>query len=112
VTGANLGILVQNATANISDSEIRYSTFGIVVYGPGAATQALIERSKIIANTTGLLVHNNGGAATTARLSDSAITLNTTGVSTDGRGQIITFRNNTWAGNGTDGSTPFSISLK
>jgi hypothetical protein len=40
------------------------------------------------------------------------ITGNTTGVSTVNGGQIITFRNNAWAGNTTDGVTPFSVSLK
>jgi hypothetical protein len=59
----------------------------------------------------GLLVNNSGFAAT-ARISDCVITGNATGVSTSGGGQIISFRNNTWAGNTTDGTTPFSVSLK
>jgi hypothetical protein len=113
VTGAaNTGILVQNATATISDSIIRYSGNGILLQGTSAATQALIERSKMILNTTGLVVQSFASTATTARISDSVITGNTTGVSTTGGGQIITFRNNTWAGNSTDGTTPFSVSLK
>jgi hypothetical protein len=111
VTGAtNSGILVESATATISDSTVRYSTIGILVEGLFSVTQALIERSKMISNTTGLEVDNAGFAAT-ARISDCVITGNTTGLSTAG-GQVITFRNNTWAGNTTDGTTPFSISLK
>ena len=75
-------------------------------------TQALIERSRMISNATGLGVALGGAFAATARISDCVITANTTGVLTVGGGQIITLRNNTWAGNSTDGSTPFSISLK
>ena len=65
----------------------------------------------MISNAIGLVVNNNGAAAT-ARISDCVITGNTTGVSTVNGGQIITFRNNAWAGNTTDGATPFSVSLK
>jgi Right handed beta helix region len=112
VTGAtSYGIYFQNATATISDSIIRYSDIGIALYGASAVTQALIERSKMISNSTGLVV-GNGSAAATARISDCAITGNTTGISTTGGGQIVTFRNNTWAANATDGTTPFSVSLK
>jgi hypothetical protein len=111
VTGAGVGIYVGDATATISDSLIRYSSVGIQLTGTSAVTQALIERSKIISNTTGLEVVNSG-LATTARISDCVITGNTNGVATSNGGQIITFRNNTWAGNTTDGTTPFSLSLK
>jgi hypothetical protein len=112
VTGATSdGIRVQNATATISDSIVRYSYNGISLFGAGATTQALIEHSKMISNNIGLFVQNVGAAAT-ARISDCVITANTTGVSTTAGGQIITFRNNAWAGNTTDGATPFSVSLK
>jgi hypothetical protein len=76
-----------------------------------AAALAMIERTQIVSNTVDLSVQT-GSAATTARISDCLISGNATGVSTAGPGQIITFRNNSWAGNTTDGSTPFSISLK
>jgi Right handed beta helix region len=113
VTGAKNGILVNNAAVTISDSIIRYSSnVGIYLVGSSTVTQALIERSKIISNSTGLSVQVFNGFATTARISECVITGNTTGVSTPGGGQIITFRNNTWAGNTTDGATPFSISVK
>jgi hypothetical protein len=113
VTNAGQGILIQDATATITDSVTRYSSnVGIFVVGVSAVTQALIERSRIISSTNVGLVSNNEGAAATTRISDCVITGNTTGVSTFGGGQIITFRNNTWAGNTTDGTTPFSISQK
>jgi Right handed beta helix region len=112
VTGAtSTGIYLQDATATISDSIIRYSNTGIFVYGASFVTQALIERSQMISNAFGLGVQSSGGAAT-ARISDCVITGNNLGVSTLGGGQIITFRNNAWAGNTTDGTTPFSVSLK
>jgi hypothetical protein len=112
VTGALFaGILVDSANVIISDSVVRYSANGVQQNGSTAATQIAIERSQLISNTTGLSVQNAGFAAT-ARISDCLISGNTTGVSTTGGGQVITLRNNTWAGNGTDGSTPFSISLK
>jgi hypothetical protein len=105
VNGAtNGGIVVQDVTATISDSIVRYSNVGLYVFGSTAVTQALIERTKMISNATGLIVNSNG-FATTARISDSVIAANTTGVGTIGGGQIITFRNNTWAGNTTDGTT-------
>jgi hypothetical protein len=111
VTGASTGIYVFDAPATISDSIIRNSTTGIYIAGSTAVTQALIERSKMVFNGTGLLVESFG-PATTARISDCVISANNTGASTSGGGQIVSFRNNTWGGNTTDGTTPFSISLK
>jgi Right handed beta helix region len=114
VTGATLaGIYLQGSTATISDSIVQFSpNYGIFLAGNASGVaQALIERSKIISNGVGLLV-SCAGAAATARISDCVITNNATGVETSGGGQIITFRNNTWAGNATDGATPFSVSLK
>jgi hypothetical protein len=111
VTGAGTGIYVFSAPVTISDSIIRYSGTGIDLVGSTAVTQALIERSKMVANSSGLVVQNSGAAAT-AWISDCVISGNTTGVATSGGGQIITFRNNALAGNITDGATPFSISLK
>jgi hypothetical protein len=113
VTGATFsGIQVQSATATISDYIVRYSNIGIALYSLSAVTQVLIERSKMISNNTGLFVSNNSGLGATARISDCVITGNNTGTQTAAGGQIITFRNNAWAGNTGDGTTPFSVSLK
>jgi hypothetical protein len=111
VTGTQYGIYVQDATAIISNSVVRNSTNATVVLGDIAVARALIRRIRMLSNTTGLAV-NNGGSTTTAWISDCVISGNTTGTTTIGGGQIITLRNNTWLGNSTDGSTPFSISLK
>jgi hypothetical protein len=113
VTGAVQGIFIEDATATITDSIARYSSnVGIYVQGSSAATQVLIERSKMISSTNEGLAVVNAGAAATARISDCVITGNFIGAAASGGGQIITFRNNTWAGNTTDGATPFSISQK
>jgi hypothetical protein len=118
VSGANgggiasgAGIQVQDGTATISDSVVQYSAIGVLVQGSTAATRVRIEGSQMIANTIGLQV-NNSGAAATARISDNVIAANAAGTATANGGQIITLRNNTWAANTADGSTPFSISLK
>jgi Periplasmic copper-binding protein (NosD) len=115
VTNAGGGIYVSGGTATITDSLVRGSFYGIFAEGTTAAAQVLIQGSKLISNGTGLLVENNGSAAT-ARISGNVIAGNTTGISTSGGtslpGQIITFRDNAWAGNGADGTTPFSVSLK
>src|SRR5262249_49208121 len=115
VTGANnAGIQISDATVSVSDSLVRYSGYGIYVAGLNLApaiTTVQIERTRMALNTTGLSVQNGGGNSPTVRISDCVITGNTTGTTTGG-GQIITFRNNAWAGNTTDGATPFSVSLK
>jgi hypothetical protein len=118
VTGAgSYGISIYGASASIRDSVLRAT-----VAGPGIsvastsgvpAAVALIERTDLSFNTTGLVSDNqNTGGGATVRISDSVITGNGTGISAVNGGQIITFRTNMLAGNTTDGSTPFSISLK
>jgi hypothetical protein len=115
VAGAtSAGILVQGASASIRDSVARGTTgAGILVQGDGThGGLVLIERSELSFNQTGLSVDNTAGGTAMARISDSVITGNTTGMSTTAGGQIVTFRTNILIGNATDGSTPFSISLK
>jgi hypothetical protein len=114
VTNAGGGIYVSGGTATITDSLVRGSLTGIFADGTTSAAQFLIQGSKLISNGTGLLVENNGSGAT-ARISGNVITGNNIGISTSGGtlpGQIISFRDNAWAGNGADGTTPFSVSLK
>jgi hypothetical protein len=116
VTGATTtGIDLYLLTGSITDSVVRSSNNGITVstvFTSSAVASVLIERSKIISNTTGLAVQNFGGASDTVWISDCVITGNGTGTTAFGGGQLITLRNNTWADNTTDGSTPFSVSLK
>jgi hypothetical protein len=115
VSGAfSFGVFVGGGSLALRDSAVTHSDYGVWVASDGAGHggTALIERSEISFNgTQGLRAEGlNGGAL--VRLSDSVITGNGTGIFTADGGQIITFRTNMLAGNTTDGSTPFSISLK
>jgi hypothetical protein len=115
VTNAgNGGILLYGASGSIRDSVVRGGNYGIYVESaPGQAAVALVERCEISYNTlTGLTANNAGGPGAAVRVSDTVITGNATGISTVAGGQIITLRTNILTGNTTDGSTPFSISLK
>jgi hypothetical protein len=114
VMTAVTGVYIHGTSANIRDSVMRGGQYGIQVFSIGAhATTALIERTELSGNSTaGLNVDNGFGGGAIARISDSVITGNALGISTTNGGQIITFRTNMLAGNTTDGSTPFSISLK
>jgi hypothetical protein len=107
------GIYLDGASGSFRDSVIRGSANGIYVASfSGHAAAALVERCELSYNGTGLVADNTNAAGATVRVSDTVITANTTGISTIAGGQIITFRTNMLAGNSTDGSTPFSISLK
>jgi hypothetical protein len=110
VTGAqSAGIYVAGATAAISDYTVRYSNYWTYVTG---ASTVMIEHSRMTQNNTGLLGDGSSGAVT-VRLSECVIMGNFgTGVLAQSGAQVITFRNNTWAGNSPDGSTPLSVSLK
>ena len=96
------------------DSAMRANSSGIYIQGNGlgGSAAASIERSEMSFNANvGLNVDGIAGPAV-ARYSDCVITGNVTGLAASNGGQIITFRTNMLAGNTTDGSTPFSISLK
>jgi hypothetical protein len=117
VTGATMiGIYIGGSSASIRDSMVRGTTgpgIRVASFSGQPPAVALIERTDVSFNTTGLQSDNNTtGAGATARISDLVITNNTTGISAVNGGQIITLRTNVLAGNSTDGSTPFSISLK
>jgi hypothetical protein len=112
--GDSFGVEVMGGSLALRESVITNSSnYGVYVTGDGAGHggAALIERSEISFNLLGFAVDGGGGGGV-ARLSDSVITGNGIGISTTNSGQIITFRTNMLAGNTTDGSTPFSISLK
>jgi hypothetical protein len=123
VTGATQnGVFITASASAGSSASIRDSVFrgfffggtGIYVQAiSGFATVALIERSELSFNSTGLIADNSvSGGGATVRISDCVITGNTTGISAINGGQIISFRTNMLAGNSIDGATPFSISLK
>jgi hypothetical protein len=106
------GVVANDATVRITDSIFRGAAYGIQVNANTTGSHVMIERSTMDFNFDGLSV-NSTGPASVARISDCLISGNNNGIATSGAGaQIITFRNNTWAGNSTDGATPFSVSLK
>ncbi len=112
VTGATWGIVsLDQVDLTVTDSDIQYATTAIDVEGQTFPTAALIERTRLASNITGLTA-SNFGAAPTVRISDCVIFGNATGVTATGGAQIITLRNNVWLGNITDGTTPFAASLK
>jgi hypothetical protein len=114
ITNASqVGILIQGASGSLRDSVIRGASYGILVQSlTGLAAVALVERCELSYNSTGLFANNISGPGVTVRVSDTVITGNFNGILTANGGQIISFRTNMLAGNTTDGTTPFSISLK
>lgn len=114
VIGGNMGIQVSGGRLIHVDSTVKYAQTGILVQStPGHAASLWSQNSEDSSNLqSGLTVDNTAGAGATARISDNLLTGNFIGTQTIGGGQIITLRNNGWADNTTDGTTPFSISLK
>lgn len=107
------GVSVNGAQASIKDSSFGYGSTGVYVQSAvGRAAQVVVQTSDMSYNTTGLLVDNTNAAGAIARISADVLTGNVTGAAYTNGGQIITLRNNFWLGNTTDGTTPFSQSLK
>jgi hypothetical protein len=109
-TGGLVGINVLSAGEVHIDSVdvFGFATAGIAVAPTANPAGVMIERTRLIQNTVGLIV-NGTGAAATARLSDSSVQQNTTGLSVIGGGSIISFNNNRLNGNGTDGAPTTTI---
>jgi hypothetical protein len=100
------------ASLSIRDSPFQRNGYGVYAIGAGGLPGTiLVERSDISFNTSGVYADGSSGGAL-VRYSDCVVTGNSTGLQTLNGGQIISFRTNMLAGNTTDGSTPFSISLK
>jgi hypothetical protein len=111
VTASDNALIVSDGNANIRNSSFRganrtLSGIGIELVPSSTSPNALIENSKVASNSTGISV--TGG---TLRLSNNVITGNATGISGTGA-TVISFRNNTFAGNGADGSPLLSTSVK
>jgi Right handed beta helix region len=112
VNSTGIGFSMKGGSGTIRDS---------VIHGTGAssastgvyltAASLLVERSEISSNGVGLESNSSGGPAT-LRISDCVIANNATGLVPIGAGQIISFRTNTFGGNGSDGTPPLGTSLK
>jgi len=113
-------LTIKNAKSNaISVNYANLSIQDSVIVGAGArgfdvlgTSVVTIEHCEISNNDTGLVVGNGFNAAPVARISNSVITGNNIGFSVGGQGQIISLRTNLLAGNGVDGNSQLSISLK
>jgi hypothetical protein len=81
--------------------------FGVALAAQNTSPVSTIESTQIANQATGLIVQGE-----IVRLSNCVITGNTTGVNSLSGGTIISYRNNTFAGNGTDGPISLSTSLK
>jgi hypothetical protein len=111
VTASNVALLISDGNANIRNTSLRgahgtTSGIGVDLFSQSTSPTWLIENSRVASNSTGISV--TGG---TLRLSNNVITGNTTGISSTGA-TVISFRNNTFAGNGVDGSPLLSTSVK
>jgi hypothetical protein len=111
VTASDVALLISDGNANVRNSSLRgahrtTSGIGINLFSQSTSPTWLIENSRVASNSTGISV--TGG---TVRLSNDVITGNTTGISSTGA-TVISFRNNTFAGNGVDGSPLLSTSVK
>jgi hypothetical protein len=98
------GLRVENnARATVSDSTVSGNQiFGIhaITAGPNAAS-VILERVIVSNNTTGVQAEGSGLAS--VRLSEATVVSNSVGLSAVGGGQLLSFGNNSIAGNGTDG---------
>jgi hypothetical protein len=107
-----IGLLAQDTGITMRNSALVSTAAGSI----GIALQiqhstspvSTIESTQIANQGIGLSVSGNN----TVRLSNCVIATNTTGVSTASGGAIISFRNNAFSGNGTDGPISLSTSLK
>jgi hypothetical protein len=104
---SNQGLRIGSGTVTVRDSNFSQNFIGIETDSNISGSSIFIDRTILSQNLTGLSV-----TAGVARISGMTITSNNTGITASGGAQIITFRNNALAGNNTDGSTPFSVSLK
>lgn len=110
VSASQIGIDAIEAGVTVRNSSFRgagFSTTGINLFAASSSPVSTLDSSQVTNNAPGISVH--GG---TLRLFNNVISGNTTGITTSGGGTVISFRNNAFSGNGTDGSPLLSTSLK
>jgi hypothetical protein len=106
--GSNIAFQVVEGDAVIRDSSFRNSFVGIDFSSSLTSPNVIIEDSEISNN----LLWGLQAVGGTARLSNSTIAGNGQGINVAGGATVISFRNNTFAGNISDGPTLLSTSLK
>jgi hypothetical protein len=102
------GAVITDGNGTISNSHFANTTTGLSLQKSLATTSPTwtIENTELINNGTGAVV----GTGATMRISNSVVSGNTTGLEISGTG--ISFRNNTFSGNGADGAPALSTSTK
>jgi hypothetical protein len=97
-------------TVSVSDSIIgNNGTGGILVNSTGAPTAVMVKGSTIANNSGGVEVANNFA---TLRITKSVITGNATGLQASSGGAIVSFGDNSLAGNTADGAPTSTTALK
>ena len=92
-----------NARATMNDSTANNnSTFGVHAFSSTTAASIILERVVASNNTTGVCAEGSLNAS--VRFSNTLVTSNSTGLLSTASGQLISFVNNSVAGNGTNGA--------
>ncbi len=107
VTGTALAAYLQDANVTIQNSDFTNNSGAAVACDASRiAPNWLIQNTTFTQNGEGL----SGASACTIRVSNDAFVSNTTGIAAGGT--MISFRNNIFMGNGTDGAPTLSTSFK
>jgi len=107
VQGGDMCATIQDGSATVSNSSFQDCVMGLNLGQLYATPVWLVDSTHLLNNTFGL---NVGGG--TLRLSNNVISGNTTGIVSYSSPTIVRFRNNVFAGNGTDNSPALGTSLK
>lgn len=97
-----------NASATMSDSTASgNTTFGVHSITATTAAPIVLERVVVSNNTTGVAAESSANAS--VRISNTMVTANSTGLLSTTGGQIISFVNNSVAGNGANTSPAVGV---
>jgi hypothetical protein len=97
-----------NARATMSDSTANTNTtFGVHAFSSTTAASIILDRVVTSNNTTGVAAE--GSANASVRISNVLVTSNSTGLASITGGQIISFVNNSVAGNGANTSPAVGV---
>ncbi len=107
VSASQSGLHTIDAAVTIRNSSFRGALTGIGSFTTSTSPVSTLDSTQVTNNGIGISV--NGG---TLRLFNNVISGNTTGITTSNGATVISFRNNAFSGNGTDGSSPLATSLK
>jgi hypothetical protein len=107
IRNSGAAVQITDGGATIRDSAFAACGSGVTLSATNTSPVSFFEHTEFDDNSVGLVVSSG-----VARISNSLFSLNGTGISTTGAGSVISFRNNEFAGNGTDGAPILTSSLK